>query len=223
MHRGKPTVVGPGVVREMPELGTLIGEIASAWSYVELHLALLMASMLGVENKAAIAVFTTMRNHRAQRDALNAAASVALSEEKLEVFRALFNLHRQYDGQRNDVVHGVWGRSDAIPDAAIWESTNTHACMIAESYRLEGTPRTQEEHVAHQCRGYYVYRFDDLRALRADIETLETMIRNLHVWIRYDGRSAGETARHRLGEEPLLQSELNRMRNLPGKTPSVQP
>ena len=71
-YSGTPIAMAPSMIDEMPRLAQLVGRIAVNWTGVDLQMALLLGSLIGVENEAAVAVFASLRNHRAQRDALSA-------------------------------------------------------------------------------------------------------------------------------------------------------
>src|SRR4051794_37959782 len=64
--------IGSTLNEELPKLAELIGRIAINWSGVDIQLSVTLGSLLGVENAAAVAVFASLRNHRAQRDAIRA-------------------------------------------------------------------------------------------------------------------------------------------------------
>ncbi len=129
--------MGSELIEQLSEVAQWVGRIAINWSGVELQLSLALGSMLGVESEAAVAVFLSLRNHRAQRDALKAAGWKTLSEGDWEVFEALLHVHSELDKQRNDVIHGVWGRSEKTPDGIIWSSLQDHANMLINAYHRE--------------------------------------------------------------------------------------
>ena len=87
-YAGVPTRMAPSIINGMPKLAELVGRCVINWSGVELQLALALGSTLGVGNSASVAVFLSLRNHRAQRDALRAAADKALSGELKDLFGA---------------------------------------------------------------------------------------------------------------------------------------
>lgn len=217
-HKGKPTGVGFTSVTHDKRLAALIGTCANLWTHVDLQLGLTMGSMLGVENAATVAVFTSLRNARAQRDAIFAAAKATLDEELLEYLEAIMFAHKSLDGQRNDVVHGVWGHSAAIPDAAIWESVQSHAIMLIRDYHKESTgtldPAQRSQDIAG---GYFVFPYADIEALNDEIAYLVQAIQHLHVHLRYPDKKAGENALAKLKSSPLLQKALAEMRSSPGK------
>jgi hypothetical protein len=69
--------VPANALSERLELAALIGECIAVWSRVEAQLAILLSSIMKTETGIAAAVFLSIRNSRAQREALDAAAQVA--------------------------------------------------------------------------------------------------------------------------------------------------
>lgn len=133
-YSGTPTAMSAWMIDEMPRLAQIVGQITVNWSGVDLQMALILGSLLGIENEAAVAVSVSLRNHRAQRDALSAAAEKCLAEELHTGFTELLAAHSRLDKQRNDVVHGMWGRADKTPDDLIWCSLQDHANMLIRDY-----------------------------------------------------------------------------------------
>ena len=122
------------MIEQMPQLAQIIGRITINWSGVDLQMSLLLGSLLGVENEAGVAVFLSLRNHRAQRDALSAAAERRLDAKLKRGFDALMAIHRRLDKQRNDVVHAIWGTAEKAPDGIIWCSLQDHANFLIRDY-----------------------------------------------------------------------------------------
>lgn len=121
----KTAAMGAQLIESLPKVAELVGRIAINWSGVELNLSLTLGCLLGVQNAAAVAVFLSIKNSRAQREALQAAAEKILTGEVRNLFDVILSLHSRLDKQRNEVVHCVWGKSEAIPDGIIWSSHRT--------------------------------------------------------------------------------------------------
>lgn len=205
-YEGSPLQIGASLIERLPRLAELVGRIAINWSGVEVQLSLVLGSMLGVENAAAVAVFLSLRNHRAQRDALVAAGDKTLSDEDREILEAILARHEELDGQRNSVVHGIWGLSEATPDGIIWSSQQSHANMLITDYHLETTGRlTSHSRVANMAKDLFVVRLDDLAALNRNIIALDRSIGNLHGYLRYRGEPAGKNAYQELVNDPIIQ------------------
>jgi hypothetical protein len=215
-HRGKPWSIGVYAEEAPPVLKQLIGDVAINWSHVENHLALTMGSLLGIENSASVAVFIELRNNRSRRDALEAAAKAVLPENELLIFHAIMNIHRSLDGQRNDVVHGIWGFGSNIGQSVLWKSVQDNAVAHIRDYHARRPdyidPNFQVDE-NHQT-GMFVYALADISHLRDDITALSNIIRDFHSFLRYRDHVAGESALRQLNETPLLQKEISRMNGL---------
>jgi hypothetical protein len=207
-YQGKPAAIGASVIEEVPRLAELVGRIAINWSGVEVQLSLALGSMLGVENAAAVAVFLSLRNHRAQRDALRAAADKSLSEGDAEIFEALLARHAELDKQRNDVVHCVWGKSEATPDGILWSSQQDHANMLITAYHLEQTGQLTYETTTHNMtKDLFVIRYADLEELNKTIIALDHSIMNFHAYLRYRSQVAGQNAYRALLSDPVIAAK----------------
>ena len=161
--------------------------------------------MLGVESEAAVAVFLSLRNHRAQRDALKAAACKALNHSDQDLFTTILDVHSQLDKQRNDVVQGAWGRSEKTPGGIIWSSLQDHANMLINAYHRESSHPSYEEVTTHMTKDYFVVRYGDLEKLNTEIRLLARAIGNFHSDLRYKDQPAGQSAHQSLINDPLIQ------------------
>ena len=218
-YKGAPLQIGASVIERIPNLAELVGRIAINWSGVEVQLSLALGSMLGVENAAAVAVFLSLRNHRAQRDALRAAADKTLVGDDREIFDAILARHEELDGQRNSVVHGIWGVSEATPDGIIWSSQQSHANMLITDYHMSTTGQlTHDSRVASMTKDLFVVRFRDLEDLNRDIMALDKSVGNFHGYLRYRTEPAGKHAYQELVNDPVIQAKrlLKQGREQPG-------
>jgi hypothetical protein len=208
-YKDTPTLMSADLIERLPRLAQLVRCIAINWSGVDLQLALTLGSLIGVQNAAAVAVFLSLRNHRAQRHALEAAADKTLTGDLKKLFAALLLIHRELDKQRNNVIHCVWGQASATPDGIIWSSLQDHANMLITDYHLEKTSQLKaEERPTQITKDYFVVRYDDLEQLNASVMRFAHAIRNFHVCLRYPDEAAGKNARDQLMGEPLVQNAL---------------
>jgi hypothetical protein len=213
LYKDAPTSMGPDLIETLPKVAELVGRIAINWSGVELQLSLALGSLLGVESTAAVAVFLSMRNQRAQRDALRAASEKTLTGDLKELFDAILKVHEELDKQRNEVIHCVWGRSESTPDGIIWSSLNDHANFIINDYHLEKLGKLEAaDRVYRMTKDYYVVRYRDLEALNSDIIALAHAVGNFHVHLRYQNEPAGTNAYGDLISSPVVQRALARMK-----------
>lgn len=208
-YKDTPTSMGADMIERLPRVAELVGRIAINWSGVDLQLSLTLGSLIGVENAAAVAVFLALRQHRTQREALQAAAEKTITGVLKDVFEAILCIHRRLDRQRNDVVHGIWGRAEATPDGIIWSSLQDHANMLLNDYHLERTGKlSAEERPTQITKEYFVVRYEDLEDLNQSIIKLARLIGSFQAHLRYRGQPAGVNAYNDLLNDPMLREAL---------------
>src|SRR5262249_13084713 len=96
------------VLSERPEMAKLIGQCVGLWAQIEVQLALILNALMGSKSDAAVAFFLSIKNSRLQREGLAAVASSALKGDDLEMFGAISGVYQSLEGQRNDLIHGVY-------------------------------------------------------------------------------------------------------------------
>jgi len=87
---------------------------------LENSLGWLLTLFSGGYAQTTTAIFHSVISADAQRAMLQAAAEQSLSSVELEAFNVLMEDFRPRYGERNRLVHNLWGHSDAHPDKAIW-------------------------------------------------------------------------------------------------------
>ena len=210
-YANTPLSIASFMIEQMPELAQIIGRITINWSGVDLQMSLLLGSLVGIENEAAVAVFLSLRNHRAQRDALCAAAETRLEPKLKQGFDALIRIHQRLDKQRNDVVHGVWGRAEKTPDQLVWCSMQNHANMLIRDYHSFRTGYIPPKAIdrGHEIvKDCYVARYKDLEELNSSIVTLAEAAGHLHSHLRYMTEIAGVNALRSFHANSLIAKEL---------------
>lgn len=205
-YKNVPVSIGSRLIEQIPRLAELVGRIAINWSGVDVQLAVALGSLLGVENASAVAVFVSLRNHRAQRDAIRAAADQTLAGEIREIFDAIMAWHEELDGQRNSFIHCIWGRCENTPDGIVWSSVQAHANMLISDYHMESTGQlTHDRRNENMTKDLFVVRLNDLEELNSSIIALEHAIGAFHAHLRYKGLSAGDHALVELQKNPAIQ------------------
>jgi hypothetical protein len=210
-YTGTSWAIAPHMIDEMPRLAQLVGQICVNWTGVDMQMGLLLGSLLGVENEAAVAVFLSLRNNRAQRDALVAAAERRLSLDLKQGFDALLAAHSRLDKQRNDVVHGVWGRAERTPDDLIWCSLQDHSnALIRDNHAIRPgeKPKPGYDRTANMTKDVFFARYADLEELNGSIRTLAQVAGTFHVYLRYSGHPAGDHAHEQFFANPMIMEEL---------------
>lgn len=211
-YSSTPMSMATWLIDEMPNLAQLVGRITVNWSGVDLQMALLLGSLLGVENEASVELFLWPRNNRAKRDAIDAVAKKTLPETLKRGFDAVISIHKRLDKQRNDVVHGIWGKAECTPDGIVWCSLQDHANMLIRDYyalRPDCVSRPYD-------RGYetmkdcFVVEYSDLEHLNSEIRLLADALGHFHAHLRYKTSVPGENALKSFQANVLVQQELER-------------
>ena len=212
-YRGTEVYLGADLIDELPRVADLVGRCTINWSGVDLNLALTLGVMIGIQNAASVAVFTALRNHRTQRDALDAAAQVALRPHEKEVFDALMAIHNSLDGQRNDVVHCVWGVGVSTPDGIVWSSLHHHAnTLILNEHRhanrshIKPVPDALLEYV-------FVWSYKDLEELNEKIRQFASAIGSFRAAINLREMEGYLAAFESVASVPAVRQELAKIRS----------
>ena len=192
------------------------------WSYVEVQMALVLSAIMKAQSEPAIAVFLSIRNSRAQRHAINAAAEVGLKGENLEVYRAISNVYKGLEAQRNDLVHGIFGFSEDIPDHVLWIDPKTHTNVFAQRIAKLLTP--DEISADALKKDIYVYRLADLTGLRDQIQELcmAALMFSTHLRRRPYGAVRPDQQFQQLCALPQIQQELSRLKTVQQNTAESQ-
>jgi hypothetical protein len=135
----------------------------------------MLSAIMKAETGITAAVFLSIRNSRAQREALTAAAQVGLKDRELEMFSAIATVYQSLDSQRTDLAHGIFALSDDLPDALLWidskHFTQRHIETWSEtpSSGLLGQLAQDMESKDKLRNNAFVFRKEDLTSLRDEI------------------------------------------------------
>jgi hypothetical protein len=204
---------------ERPDLAPLIGECIALWSRVEAQMAILLGAIMKAETGVASAVFLSIRNSRAQRDALTEAAQVALTGRELEMFSAIALVYQSLDGQRADLAHGIFAVSQELPDALLWidaKDLTQHTILTwAEEDAKQEVPFPPQSDDAVKS-AVFIHRKNDLIGLRDEITQFWKAVFLFGVYLRMSARFPGlngpEEEFQRLYDLPPIHQALSRLR-----------
>lgn len=128
-------------LRSRPRHAQVIGQIVAISGRIESRLASLLAIMTGGLTHVTVPMFLAVRSTDAQRAMLSAAAEQVLQADSLQRFTELMAEWKQRYGERNKLVHNIWGHSDDHPDLAIriasedfsevWKATSAGGDILA--------------------------------------------------------------------------------------------
>jgi hypothetical protein len=143
------------------------------WTDIELRMALALGAILKADNPASVALFLAIRTSPTRREALSAISRLLLTGNDLDAFEALLIVYQSLEKQRNALAHGVFGYSDSIPDALLWDSIQNHADFLLNVYVAEykGTPLPDPHERLR--KNMFVYRRKDLEEFLQQLTELQ--------------------------------------------------
>jgi hypothetical protein len=168
-------VYGPAHIPKKPKIAEAIGRCIMTWSYVDWQMAVLLAALMKANSEASVAIFLTLKNARAQREVLVAAADMTLTGANKEIFDAIMLLYGGLQSQRADIAHGIFGLiPDGKEDEIPWiETKNLSKDWIDRFHKPqpENPPQQKDQKLA-QKRSSSVYKLSDLEHLETEIMEL---------------------------------------------------
>jgi hypothetical protein len=200
---------------ERTELASLIGECIALWSLTEAHMAILLGAIMQAETAVASAVFLSIRNSRAQKDALTEAAQVALTGRELEMFSAIAFVYQSLDKQRGDLAHGIFGVTEELPDALLWISAKDYTRYfidLSKELTVSFSPSQSDNALKSLV---FIFRKNDLIGLRDEIQQFWKALFLFGIYLRNSTRFPGlshEKEFQELYEIPTIQQALSRLR-----------
>lgn len=149
----------------LPEHAAALGEIVSISGLLEGGVAAILAILTGGNARITTAMFLAVNSADAQRAMLKAAAEQVLNADDLPYFTGMMDRFRVRYGERNKLVHNVWGTSSDHPGMAIWcpASSMVGAFRALADSNLPGGQERAFEVVHSVWRDCYTYTVKDLR------------------------------------------------------------
>ena len=198
---------GVGYIEDRPAAASIVGRIITSWADLEIQCARLLAELMGTNIPAAAAVFGSLRSSRAQSDALSAAAAAVLEERDLELFNAHMARRASLEKERNDLAHGCFGVSVAIPDHIVWVSQGDYLAFTASLIDTEGFRKKQ-----------FVYELGTLERIAQEIAEFynELGFYRGYLSARRDGLNGAAFRAQRyyqLCSQPHIRQALDSLRN----------
>jgi hypothetical protein len=168
-------IFGIAHVSKKPKIAEAIGRCIMIWSYVDWQMAVLLAAMMKANSEASVAIFLTLRNARAQRDVLVAAADMTLSTSDRRIFDAIMLVYGSLQSERANIAHGIFGSfSPDQGDEMPWiETKNLSKEWIEQFHRPKPIKTSQQSDGKLPLkRSTYIYKLADLEHLEAEIGEL---------------------------------------------------
>lgn len=189
----------------------LIGQIVCEWSKAEHAMAMVLAAMLGENLTAGVALFTALRNARAQREAVQAVGASALSEQHNALLLAITAIYTSSGKLRNDIAHGIFGFSFDVEQAMIWVSSADYANYNASTYgKLAKLGESFVDHSELE-KVMFVYKMKDFEEALSEIKYAHNLTFMFYGLARRRFFGGSEDYQ-KLCSEPRVVRELDRLR-----------
>jgi hypothetical protein len=151
----------------LPEHAAMLGHIVSQASLVDSNLGYLLAYLTQTSASVAIAMFHAVNSTDAQRAMLNAAAEQQLAGAELDEFKDLLSDFRTRSGERNRLVHNIWGISPQHPGKAVWCPAKDYTKLpvtLAITQTADALPLFMEKYegIWESCSVYTVKDLQDV-------------------------------------------------------------
>ena len=218
-------VYGPGHIPKKPKIAEGIGRCIMTWSYVDWAMAILLAALMKANSEASVAIFLTLRNARAQRDVLIAAADMTLKQSDNEIFDAIMLIYGSLQSQRADIAHGIFGfipegEEDAIP----WiETKNLSKDWVDRFHKPKPENSTeQSDDKLVQKRSTYIYKLSDLERLETEIMELWRIAFSFASYLNYPSLPLSTRTLEELCAFPQMVKALSQIRSCKSNPPSPQ-
>lgn len=207
-YKGAKPTFGLNFLEERPECAVIIARCIATWSYIETELALLLASILKINNEAALAMFLAIKSSPTQRDALGAAAQVVLPPGDHELFLALMNLKKQYENDRNDLAHGLFGGSAVVKEGILWMEQKYLGAHTATVWSSNYDNLDQQRVLGRT----FVYEPADLETIAQNFEWLHQMIGFFRGYAASDNEPWRAQRYQELCSDRRITTELDKVR-----------
>ncbi|WP_147306420.1 hypothetical protein [Methylovirgula sp. 4M-Z18] len=209
-HSKAHATFGVGYVEDRPRAAAIIARIITAWADIEIQCARLLAELMGTNIPAAAAVFASLKSSRAQSDALDAAAKTVLEDRDYELFAAHMARRASLEKERNDLAHGCFGVSVAIPNDIIWVS---QVDFIAFTAAVDHDPLAMSTFRQKQ----FVYELGTLERIAQEIEEFYNQLGSFRGYLfarrdQFGGAQFRAQRYHQLCSQPHIQQALDRIR-----------
>jgi hypothetical protein len=219
-------VYGPGQALMMPKIAEAVGQCIMVWAYVDWQMAILLAAMMKANSKASIAIFLTLKNARAQREVLEAAATMTLSESDKELFDAIMLIYGGLQSQRADIVHGLFGRTEAYENGMPWiEAKNLSKQWIERFHHQRTVGGMLSDAIAdlesdkRLLQRSAFYRLDDLKNLQEEFLGLWRAVFHFYLAVQHNESPEDGEQRSLLLALPQMKRALARLRKPPPPPP----
>lgn len=201
----------PNALLERPQLAAHIGKIALMWTHVEQWIGHILAAMTRMESAQAMTIYASFVTANVRIDVLKAIAAERLDEPTQKLLVALLKDFRIRAGERNDVVHGIWGIDANRDDCLLHQDPTDHTLWITYHLygrRPEGGILRKDE--IERLPRVLVYKEKDFLAIEDRIQRLTENVSDMAHAVSSAARGQPPDARLSLRTRPATFGALRR-------------
>ena len=198
-----------------PHLSAKAARCIALGSLIENLYGTIMVSMLGARAKPAAAMYASMRNARAQADAVRAVARVTLTQEELDFLDAVKVICDRAKKHRHHFAHWIWARADSYPEAI---TLINPADLLEYEANQPGMVQSNNDNRGLQssfdpsgCLIYDEQALDEALAELIEAEELLAQLRILYVDFARKIRAAGDPLELPILEHPKVKAEVEKL------------
>ncbi|MGE5259720.1 MAG: hypothetical protein ACM3MH_02450 [Actinomycetota bacterium] len=172
-----------------PDMAVLVANIFAASAQIDHELSLILVRLLGADETPALAMFGILESQSLQRKALIAAAQAHFEDEpaEFETFSAIISAVECAQADRHRIAHGVWAKSDQLPDALLVADTKVlkESTIALSQLKTARGPKAEEavKKFASLFQGVYVYKKADLERVRRDLAEAEGIMSQYQIYL----------------------------------------
>ena len=202
-----------GVMSRQPKIAIKIAECISEWVEIETILGLFLGVLIDADAKAALAIYSSLENRKAQFRILKAAAAAKLPQAHFDVFTAVLAASvTPAMRQRDKYAHWCWAYSPQIPDALLLgqpdQKLSLHFAAIHSGDSVGGYKRPRVQMNASKI---FVVREPDVDRTLLQLRQAKNWLALLNgsVWSKNDQQERDEF-RRQLSSEPQIRAAMDR-------------
>lgn len=198
----------------------LVGECIALWTEVELQAAVVLGAMLKTSSQPAAALYFTLANERAKREAMAAIATHVLPARERDIVSAWLLLKKSIEKDRVDLAHGLFGISEADDEGIAWVSTNHRIKNIVDMMQCDNDP-VKLHLLMNDLRKYvFIYTLKYLETIKFNIINLHEISYKLVALVANANNEAKDGLHLWLSQSPLLRKFLSPTSSNPRGGPS---
>lgn len=169
--RAGPWGAGGEAVAERPLLAVKIAVIANLWTSIEGHMAYALGSMIGSDDRVAMAILSKVQTATAKSQMIRAIGKASLPPFMQPELGQVLGAFDALAPARNKVVHGLWGTTEAEPEGLLWVPPNAPSRLSLGMIAAMKAGRA-EEHIKEVLSGSELWEASDFDAIIADLSRL---------------------------------------------------